>query len=343
MRRWWHVPVEEFWNEARPLVARHRFQPYLLTMAIGTPEAERAFVESFDPSWLPDLEYAEDPLLKKLGKLAEAKRTTAWSLVQLHMDHLVRDFATQSDIYWIPNRQNPSSHPQRELLIHNANKILMLSRENPYAMSALIELDWNAVQPRLADWAKKADDFLPIRALLGRRYSDLKQYEKARVLLEQYVAESPEYWAFERLAKNYREQGDAARWLATLDRYLAEGEDTGLDHARVRVEIANDYMAKGLWTKAQPYAEAAAATWAAWAMQCAVRCYEGMQDWQRAELWVRRVSERYPDSSLREWLAFCKRTGHGDIAAAQALSSNTASTRVSPRLRTSWKSVIPPG
>ena len=25
MTRWWHVPVEEFWNEARPLVARHRF------------------------------------------------------------------------------------------------------------------------------------------------------------------------------------------------------------------------------------------------------------------------------------------------------------------------------
>ena len=104
MRHWWHVPVEEFWNEARPLVARHRFQPYLLTMAIGTPEAERAFAESFDPSWLPDLEYAEEPMLKKLGKIAEAKRTTAWSLVQLHMDHLVRDFATQSDIYWIPNR-----------------------------------------------------------------------------------------------------------------------------------------------------------------------------------------------------------------------------------------------
>ena len=54
-------------------------------------------------------------------------------------------------------------------------------------------------------------------------------------------------------------------------------------------------------------------------MQCAVRCYEGMKDWERAELWVRRLSERYPDSSVREWLNFCKRTGHGDIAAARAL------------------------
>ena len=127
-------------------------------------------------------------------------------------------------------------------------------------------------------------------------------------------AESPEDWAYERLARNYREQGDDVRWLATLDQYLAAGEDHGLDHAKVRVEIADYYMAKGRWAKAQPYAEAAAQTWAAWAMQCAMRCYEGMKDWDRAELWARRLSERYPQSSVRAWLKFCKRTGHGDIA-----------------------------
>src|SRR5262249_53433951 len=73
------------------------------------------------------------------------------------------------------------------------------------------------------------------------------------------------------------------------------------------------------WAKAQPYAEAAAQTWAAWAIECAMRCYEGMEDWPRAELWIRRLSERYPGRSLRAWLEFCKRTGHGDIEAAKAL------------------------
>ena len=135
----------------------------------------------------------------------------------------------------------------------------MLSPENPYAMSLLIEVDWEAIQPRLADWEKKHADFLPLVGALGRRYSELKQYDKAREFLERYIAESPEHWAYERLAKNYREQGDTAHWLATLDQYLAAGEDHGLDHAKVRVEIANYYMAKGMWAKAQPYAEAAAA------------------------------------------------------------------------------------
>src|SRR4051812_8195012 len=78
-------------------------------------------------------------------------------------------------------------------------------------------------------------------------------------------------------------------------------------------------MSDRKWEKAQPYAEAAAETWAAWAMQCAVRCYEGLKDWERAELWVRRLSERYPTNSVGKWLDFCKRTGHGDVRLAQAL------------------------
>jgi tetratricopeptide (TPR) repeat protein len=271
-------------------------------------------------------------MLNTLGQIAEAKRRPAWSLVQLHMDHLVRDFAAQSDLYWHPNQGDPASSRNRDLLVHNANKILMLSPENPYAMSLLIEFDWEAIQPRLSDWVEKHADFLPLVGALGRRYSALKQYEKAREFLERYIRQSPEDWAYERLARNYREQGDDARWLATLDQYLAAGEDHGLDHAKVRLEIADYHMAKGQWAKAQPFAEAAAQTWAAWAMQCAMRCYEGMKDWDQAELWAQRLSERYPQSSVRAWLRFCERTGHGDIAAARALVGQFAAAAGEPEV-----------
>jgi hypothetical protein len=76
-------------------------------------------------------------------------------------------------------------------------------------------------------------------------------------------------------------------------------------------------MALAQRNKALPYAEGAAATWAGWAMQCAVRCYEGLKDWRDAELWQQRISERYPNSSLYHWFCFCKRTGHGDVEAAR--------------------------
>jgi hypothetical protein len=55
-------------------------------------------------------------------------------------------------------------------------------------------------------------------------------------------------------------------------------------------------------------------------MQCAQRCAEGSGDWERAELWASRVSQRYPGFSALNWLLFCMRTGHGDEQAARDLA-----------------------
>ena len=52
-------------------------------------------------------------------------------------------------------------------------------------------------------------------------------------------------------------------------------------------------------------------------MSCAARCSEGASDWARAEALIRAISERYPDVSMVDWYLFCKRTGHGDLAAAR--------------------------
>ena len=76
-------------------------------------------------------------------------------------------------------------------------------------------------------------------------------------------------------------------------------------------------MAKKQWAEALPYAEVAAETWAQWAMLCAARCLEGLKDWEKAELWTRRATERYPNSSWSDWYRFCKRTGHGEVASAR--------------------------
>ena len=310
MKHAWGVPVDEFWDEARPLVAGHRYQPYLIAEVIPTPEAFGAFARSVDDRMIPELEFGQTPMITLLSQVTKPNDGPAWRLLQHHMDHLSRDFASQIQILSAENVG---------LRVHNANKILGLSPDNGYAMSILIEEDWEHSRARVPEWEKKAVDFPAVVGALGRRYSLTKDYAKARDCLERFIARAPEAWAFTRLAKNFREQGDDANWLATLDRYLASGEDHGLEQARVRVEIADYYMKKTQWEKARPYAEAAAETWAAWAMQCAMRCAEGMKDWDRAEAWARRVSERYAGStrSRREWLNFCKRTGHGDRKAAE--------------------------
>jgi len=109
--------------------------------------------------------------------------------------------------------------------------------------------------------------------------------------------------------------GDVDGWLRVLDEYLEETEEIGLDHDQVREEIANYLMSKGDFEKALPYAETAAESWAGWAMRCAATCNEGLKRWERAELWMRRISERY-ENSAHDWLLWVVRTGHGERIAA---------------------------
>jgi tetratricopeptide (TPR) repeat protein len=125
------------------------------------------------------------------------------------------------------------------------------------------------------------------------------------------------------LAQAYLDQKDEAKWNATLDEYLAKIPDYGLEHAGVQVQIADHYMEKKHYAAALPYAEAAGETWAGWAMQCASRANEGLGNWERAELWQRRLSERY-ENSRSAWYQFCLRTGHGDVAAAARVAGPAA-------------------
>ena len=84
-----------------------------------------------------------------------------------------------------------------------------------------------------------------------------------------YMELSPDLWASQTLAANYKAQGKIDRWLETLERFLANVEDLGLDHARVRVDIADYYMGLKQWDKARALRGSAAQTWAEWAMECA--------------------------------------------------------------------------
>jgi hypothetical protein len=117
------------------------------------------------------------------------------------------------------------------------------------------------------------------------------------------------------LAALYKAQGKTDLWLQTLETVLKE-EDPGLDHAQVQVEIARGFMERKEWNKALPFAEEAAKTYAEWALRCASDCNEGLENWDKAEMYVRALSERYA-TSYYKWYYFCQRTGKGDVAAAE--------------------------
>jgi tetratricopeptide (TPR) repeat protein len=203
-------------------------------------------------------------------------------------------------------------------VLQRTRELLAFAPDSPYAMGASVRYDPGVSLEQIAAWQKQAGDALAFLVGSSARYSAAKLYDQAQRALEAYVRQSPDAWAYRQLAQNYKSQGDKVRWKATLDDFLQNVEDTGLNHAQVQVEIADDFMSQKRWEEARPYAEAAAQTWAGWGTQCAVRCFEGLKDWEQAELWARRTSERYPFAAWSDWYRCCKRTGHGDLKAAQA-------------------------
>jgi tetratricopeptide (TPR) repeat protein len=300
------VPVENFWAAAAPLVAGHRYRPFLESLASPPAEAVRILNELTGRLDHSDVEFTAAPLFVELKRAQPPKAIEAWQFAWMHNDPTVRDYSLALE------GSESKTHPVL------ARTLLTISPRSDFAMAQLIEHDWDGVKDKVPTWEKEFGEAPALLAALGKHYTQSKSYDEAQKVLTRYIKQSPDAWAYEMIAANYKAKGETARWKETLDDYLANVEDHGLDHAHIRVQIADQFMQEKHWAEARPYAEAAAETWAAWAMECAARCAEGAGDWERAELWMRRTTERYAPSAWTGWYRFCKKSGHGDVKAAQA-------------------------
>jgi tetratricopeptide (TPR) repeat protein len=130
--------------------------------------------------------------------------------------------------------------------------------------------------------------------------------------LRKCIELSHDLWAYETLAGIYRQDHRYDEWLAVLNESLTR-PSRGLEHDRVRSQIAGYYMLHNEWEKALPYAVEAAGSWAEWAMLGAADCYEGLGDDENEGRWRARMAERYPSPAnsmaLYHW---ARRSGLGD-------------------------------
>lgn len=305
MRNAWSVPVDEYLAETQPLIADHPLRALFMAYADGSltqtdPLAKRWVVPA-------GLEFAMNPIYRGTFQVNPYLFTGLTRMAYADSDDVYRDLALEA------------------ATIKNAGSIAILSRMHdvsPHAalpVALQLERDWNGSQARLAEWEQEFRQHATVMGNLGNGYAKANRIDDAVRCLRRFLDLSPDAWAYEKLADLYEAQGDAHRWQQTLEASLQE-EDNGLDHARVRVKLANHFMKEGNYAKAQPYAEAAAQTWAEWAMRCACQCYAGLEDWDRSELWIRRTAERYP-SARSAWLSWCIATGHGHARQAALLAT----------------------
>jgi tetratricopeptide (TPR) repeat protein len=299
------VPVDAYWNEVHLDVAGHRYRPYLETLALAPHDTAESFPLFAGKLDLTEIETTESPMNTAVWFLPSERAKAPWNIAKAHQDGTAEIAISLAD-----------AQDQDKLPI--ARDLLQASPYHPYARNVLIARDWEHVKDQVATWRKEAGDSPALLAALGTHYSATKEYDDAQRALARYIELSPDLWAYRLLAANFKDQSNTQRWQETLDAFLNTVEDLGLDHAQVRVEIADYYMGLKDWDKARPYAEAAAQTWAEWAMNCAARCAEGEKNWERAEAWYSRVTERYANNSWAVWYFFCKRTEKGNLDAARA-------------------------
>jgi tetratricopeptide (TPR) repeat protein len=304
MKRQWGVPTDEYWAEVGPSLAGHRYRPFLETLVLPPRQVSPLMAKIAETIDVSDLEANEVEMVVAIGQVGSERAKTAYLFATAHADDTASDLVKVLELAYGPH------------LGETALRLRKASPSSSYAKAILVEHHWEGVKAEVATWDEETLKAPTLRAALARQYTKLGEHDKAEPHLRRYIEEFPDFWAVKMLADGYKARGDVQGWKRTVEDYLANAPEEGLDHARFQVELADHYMSEGLWAKARPHAEAAAETWAGWGMSCAQRCAEGSGDWPRAELWARRITERYANS-WEEWFLFCKRTGHGDLGAAR--------------------------
>ena len=275
------APADEVWNEVRSDVADHRYRPYLESLAIPNRDTTERLQKFADGLNLIDVETTESPMNLRLSNLQGPRAKAAWNIAMAHEDQ-----TAEMALSMLQARE--------EHQLEIAREILKVSPYHPFARAISIRSDWDAIKDQMPIWEKESSDSPAVYAALMLHYSAAKDYAAVERAATRYIELSPDLWAYQALAANYKSQGKIDRWRETLEKFLSNVEDLGLDHARIRVEIADHYMGLKQWDKAKPYAEAAAQTWAGWAMECAGRCAEGEKEWERAESWYSRIASVIP-------------------------------------------------
>ncbi|HEY4309032.1 MAG TPA: hypothetical protein VGN12_06235 [Pirellulales bacterium] len=291
-------------------VADHPYLPLAKTAILDPQRDVQQIAKLLESSQAVDLGLSLLPVHQRIGYASADRgsiRTIWWDKIWRHTDHTAEDLERMAQFA-----------NAREF----AHLLQTVSPHSPQAIALLVANDPEYSQDKLVDWEKDGRNQAVVCKALGLRYSRLGQSSDAERCLQRYIELSPDQWGFGTLADVYWKQKQTDKWQQTLEESLKH-EDFALSHANTQVKLARYFMGQQDFHRAQPYANAAAQSGAAWAMICAADCHEGLENWDQAEELVQATAERYSDSRL-DWFFWCCRTGHGHKDAAQRLAKQIA-------------------
>jgi tetratricopeptide (TPR) repeat protein len=300
MRFQWSVPTDEFIEQIANVATGHRYRPLIELCSTDARRWQKAAETLADRLEMEELDFSQQLAFQKaLGETWQTRWTEQYVAAErrptLHADDVHRDLMLQ-----LEHSHAPSSVGRR---------LLKVSSGSPDAIVADLRDRRGVTRDELDALGKKFPHSPQIWKAMARSPLDAQWQRQA---LQTYIKLSPDTWAYRSLAGQFQREGKLDEWKATLDECLRQ-PSFGLEHAQLRVQIADYYMERSEWKKARPYAEEAAETWAEWAILCAVRCCQGLGDDKQEGVWRSRVAERYPKPHhLLDLYVWSRRTGLGD-------------------------------
>lgn len=168
------------------------------------------------------------------------------------------------------------------------------------------------------EWEEQYGSSPAVMIALYRQNLRFNKRPEAIRCLEKMLAVAPASKWYRELAGLYRAQGNRQKWAQSLELAL-QLPDPGLDHAKVHFELADEYRKQEEWALARPHAIAAAESYSEWGLLMAVTVFEGLEEWDQANAYMRACAERYANSRPG-WYFWCVRSGHGDLDEARSLA-----------------------
>jgi tetratricopeptide (TPR) repeat protein len=206
-----------------------------------------------------------------------------------------------------------------EVALRYANQARAIAPSSPIGTRLLVLFTPSPKAEDLTAWEKTAADDSTTLLGLAQKYAKLDEKEAAIRCWEKSIAALPSVTAVTELAAFHRKQGDLKKWEETLTAFL-NTPTLGLEHSVVQQQLAFGFAHTGEWSKAKPYAIAAAQTYSCSSLETGSYIAEGLGEWDLSEQLIRAAATNYPTGKGAEWYIWCRRTGRGDVKAAEPLA-----------------------
>ena len=288
---WLGLPREqrkETIDLVKPLIAGHRFAPFLRTFAGDKVATAKAF-EQLDKSTEPfQYEMQCAPIMFSAARNNSEFHHHFYAHIEAHWDKVY------SDVLRAVKSGGPDWSRDGWTLLPQ------ICPDEPRSITRTLHLTKTFTEEQAQEWERKYADNNFIMLELGRKYETLYRSDDAIRCWKRSIEARPTHDAYAKLAQEYKEHDQLEDARKTMEAAI-KLPSYGLEEGGVQKNLANLLMEQGDYRAAMPHAMAAAGTYSAWGLRLAARCAEGLKELEQADELYQADAERYGTGSGENW------------------------------------------